>query len=343
MKIILAIFAIAFAVALLVQPDGDVSPPQANVPYSQTQMNQTGVADAGTALPAHSQASAAPTNGSPPADDPVDGMGDLLRAARERLDRYESVAALVQYRIVMFDSELIGTGMYQQAGQGSVRRYRLELKTQLGDQPTSLLHVCDGQTLWTYCERPDATPRAQLERLDLRRVRTAQTEALQRPPNSPLEELATGGLLKLIEGLRSSFRPLHAEAGHLGNMPMWAIELEWKPNVLASLLSEKAGQSEIQHDDLSKHLQIPERVMVYLGHEDLFPRRIEFRRRAPKAIDAAGAGQGGTGEFLPVVTVEFTNLRFDEPIDPRQFEYGAASAVDVTEAFLRSRGLPIVR
>jgi hypothetical protein len=343
MKIILAIFAIAFAVALLAQRDSDVSPPQANVPYSQTRMNQSGVADAGVALPAHSDTSAAPANESPVADKRVNEAGDLLRAARERLDRYDSVAALVQYRIVMFDSELIGTGMYQQAGQGSARRYRLELKTQLGDKPTSLLHVCDGETLWTYRERPDGTPRAHLERLDLRRVRAAQSEALQRPPNAPLEELATGGLSKLVEGLRSSFRPLHAEAGYLGNMPMWAIELEWQPAVLASLLSEKTGQSEFQHDDLAKHPQIPERVMVYLGHEALFPRRIEFRKRAPKEIGATGAGQGGAGDFLPAVSVEFTNVRFNELIDPRQFEYGAASAVDVTEGFLRSRGLPIVR
>jgi hypothetical protein len=145
-----------------------------------------------------------------------------------------------------------------------------------------------------------------------------------------------------MEGLLTSFRPLRAEAGYLDDMPTWAVELEWKPSVLASLLSEKHGDSASQHD-LSTQLQLPERVMVYLGHEDLFPRRIEFRRRAPKDINEAGAGQGRAGEFVPAVSVEFIDVRFNEPIDARQFEYGAASAVDVTEAFLRSRGLPIVR
>jgi hypothetical protein len=44
-----------------------------------------------------------------------------------------------------------------------------------------------------------------------------------------------------------------------------------------------------------------------------------------------------------MVSIEFSDVRLDEPIDPRQFVYGAAGAVDVTEAFLRSRGLPLVR
>jgi hypothetical protein len=344
MKIILAIFAIAFTVALLVQRDNDVSSPQANIPYAQTEMHQTGGPDASVVSPAHGHTSAVSTKPSPASDDRGDGAGgDLLRAARERLDRYASAAALVRYRIVMFDSELIGTGMYQQAGQGSERRYRLELKTQLGDKPTSLLHVCDGETLWTYRERPDGTPRTHIERLDLRRVRAAQGEASQLATKAPLEELATGGLAKLIEGLRSSFRPLSADAGYLDTMPMWAIELEWKPTVLASLLSEKQGHAEARRGDLSEHSQIPERIMVYLGHEDLFPRRIEFRRRAAEENNAVGAGQGRGGEFVPAVSVEFTDVRFNEPIDPRQFDYGPASAVDVTEAFLRSRGLPIVR
>jgi hypothetical protein len=268
---------------------------------------------------------------------------DQLRAARERLDRHLSVAALVRYRIVMFESEQIGTGMYQQAGQGSERRFRLELKTQLGDKLTSLLHVCDSETLWTYRERSAGTQSAQVERLDLRRVRAAQAEASQLPTNSPIEELATGGLLKLVAGLHANFRTLRAAAGYLGDQPMWAIELEWKPAVLAGLLTDKQGHIDAQRGDLSNQPQIPERVMVYVGHEDLFPRRIEFRRRAAEEKRPEGAGQGRGEEFVPAVSVEFVDVRLNEPIDPRQFEYGPASAMDVTEAFLRNRGLPIVR
>jgi hypothetical protein len=345
MKIILAIFAIACTAAFLALREGDVPTPQVEPLPAHALISQAAVRpdDAKLASP-QALTSAANSMQSPASNARAVAAGDdLLRAARERLDRYSSVTALIRYRIMMFDNELIGAGMYQQAGQGSERRYRLELKTQLGEKLTSLLHVCDGETLWTYRERPTGTEGTQLERLDLRRVRAAQGEASRLPPSSPVEELATGGLLKFLDGLQSSFRPLRAEAGRLGDMPMWAVELEWKPAVLATLLSAKHEQSHVQGTDLSKQAQIPERVMAYLGHEDLFPRRVEFRRRAPEE-QAVGAGrQGGAGEFVPAVAVEFTDVRFNEPIDPRQFEYGAASAVDVTEAFLRSRGLPIVR
>ena len=344
MKIILAIFAIAFAVALFAVRDGDVSSPQvSSAPAHAIAGPATEKVAGQSPTTAHGQASAASTKLAPAVDDRGDRAGDdVLRAARERLDGCASVVANLRYRIVMFDNELIGAGLYQQAGQGSERRYRLELKTQLGDQLTSLLHVCDSQTLWTYRQRPGGTPGAQLERLDLRRVRAAQGEALHRPPGSPVEELATGGLPKFMEGLRTNFRPLRAEAGYLDDLPTWAVELEWEPSVLASLLAEKHENSTAQHD-ITAHSQLPERVMVYLGHEDLFPRRIEFRRRAPEGIHEAGTGQGRAGEFVPAVSLEFLDIRFNEPIDARQFEYGAASAVDVTEAFLRGRGLPIVR
>jgi hypothetical protein len=343
MKIILAIFAIAFAVGYLALGDGDVTSPQVSAPPAQAIFGPPTAAAGGVPASAHGQASAAAKQSSASADRGDVAGDDLLRAASERVDRCASVAALVRYRIMMFDNELLGTGMYQQTGQGSQRRYRLELKTQLGDKLTSLLHVCDGETLWMYRERPGGAPTAQLERLDLRRLRAAQSEALKLPPSSPVEELATGGLLRFMEGLRSSFRPLRAETGYLDDMPMWAIELEWKPAVLATLLSDREGNSEVQSGDLSKHLQIPERVMIYLGHEDLFPRRIEFRRRESDVATDNRAGQGRGGEFVPALSVEFTDVRFNEPIDPRQFGYGAASAVDVTELFLRNHGLPIVR
>jgi hypothetical protein len=345
MKIILAIFAIACTVAFFALRDGDVPPPQGDAPFPQATIASPAGAKAGDqSLLANKQASTATAEPSLAKADQSGGAGnELLRAARERLDRHLSVAALVRYQIVMFQSELIGTGMYQQAGQGSERRFRLELKTQLGDKLTSLLHVCDSETLWTYRERSTGTQSAQVERLDLRRVRAAQAESLEPPINSPVKELATGGLPKLIEGLRSSFRPLRAEAGYLGDQPMWAIELEWKPVVLAALLTDKQGHTDAQPGDLSKQPQIPERVMVYLGHEDLFPRRIEFLRRASSEMVENGPGQGRAGELVPAVSLEFTDVRFNEPIDPRQFEYMPASAVDVTEAFLRSRRLPIVR
>ena len=335
MKIILAIFAIACGAALFALWDED--PPPADI--------GSGI------LPAASSRDVAALHALPPdqarvtqIDAGADEVGradlnDVLRMARERIDRYSSIAASVRYRIQMFNTELIGSGLYQQTGQGSERRFRLELRTQLGEEVASRLQVCDRNALWTYRETPDG---AQLEWLDLRRVRAAQRLAANLPPASPVDELATGGVPKLLEALQLNFQTISTDAGHLGQVPMWAVQLEWKPSVLVALIPDQAeqinGGKPCNFDEVP---QLPERVMVFLGHEDLFPRRIEFRRRASDNAELGRAGEGKREVLAPVITLEFADLQFNQPIDPRQFEYGAAGATDVTDSFLQSRGLPL--
>jgi hypothetical protein len=160
MKTILAIFAIVCGAALVAL--WEEGPPPADV--------------SGGVLPASLKGNLAPPDVPNPDVAPVAQGGadatqigkarvnDLLRLAGERIDRYASIAASLRYRIQLFDSELIGSGLYQQAGQGSERRIRMELRTQLGEETTSRLQVCDGDALWTYVEAPDGT---QLEWLDL--------------------------------------------------------------------------------------------------------------------------------------------------------------------------------
>jgi hypothetical protein len=335
MKIILAIFAIACGAALFALWDEDPQPAETG----------TGVLAAvsrrdGAALLALSHDQAGVTQIEPAANDlGRAGANDVLRVARERIDGYSSIAASVRYRVQLFNSELIGSGLYQQAGQGSERHFRLELRTQLGEEVASRLQVCDGNALWTYRETPDG---AQLEWLDLRRVRVAQRQAAGLPPASPVDEFATGGVPRLLEALQLNFQTVSTEAGHLGEVPMWAIELEWKPSVLVALIPDQAEQMNAGKScDFAEVPQLPERVMVFLGHEDLFPRRIEFRRRPSDNAARSRAGEDRRDKLVPVVTVEFADLQLNQPIDPRQFEYGAPGATDVTDAFLQSRGLPL--
>ncbi len=332
MKTILAIFAIAVAAALFALLE--------DRPAETNDDGAVVVAVVGGGIaPAATPNLAYGHKGGDSLKNNIDGeVGDLLRLASERMDRYTSIAALVRYRIRLFHSDLIGSGVYQQAGQGSERRLRLEVRTQVGEDVASRLQVCDADTLWSYRETREG---AQLERLDLRRVRAALRQARQLPPQSPVDELATGGLPKLLEGLQMNFQTLTAEAGYLEDVPMWAVELEWKPSVLAALAPEQQEQIAAgQPCDFAELPQLPQRVMVFLGHEDLFPRRIEFRRQAFGARGSR-AGEGGADDYAPVVTLELTDVQFNQPIDSRQFQYGPAAATDVTDAFLQSRGLTL--
>jgi hypothetical protein len=317
MKIILAIFAVALAAVLFAQLDSQ----------------QT-----------HTTAPAAPRNSisrpivpaSPLAvGNQASPTGELLRIAGERLNRYASLSALIRYRIHMFGAELIGSGLYQQAGQGTERRFRLELKTKLDKQLASRLQVCDGKALWIY--RESSGQRA-IERIDIERVRQAVPASQSKPPNAMVADLAIGGLPMLLEGLQTNFQTVHEEPGYLGDAPMWAVQLEWKPSVLTALAPDQLPRiSAGEACDFSALPQVPERVTVYLDHQQLFPCRIEF-------VGRSGAGQGrgdGADGLTAMLTVEFTDVQFDQPIDSRQFIYdpGRAPVADVTGAFLQGRGL----
>jgi hypothetical protein len=259
---------------------------------------------------------------------------ELVSQAIRRLDTQQSVSANLRLRIRLFDADLIGAGLYQQAGQGSGRRFRFELKTQTTDQVIGQIQVCDGESLWRYRW---SAGQPHISRLNLTRVRQARERLASETQATAADDLASGGLAAVLRQLSRTFRPLSAEAGYLNDAPVWAVDLAWNSAALATLAPEQRERLDAGEPlDFTRLPQLPERGVVFLGYEDLFPRRIEFRRRT----DADGeAGQGGDGDRT-VVSAEFHDVRFNEPVDPRQFQYQPGGAVeDITSQFLQQHGL----
>ena len=83
---------------------------------------------------------------------------------------------------------------------------------------------------------------------------------------------------------------------------------------------------------LPKHL--PDRVLLLLGQEDLFPYRIEYRRQLDKKEAAGGE------ESRAVVTMELFEVNLNAPAEPTRFLYnpGSMEPEDQTQAFLGSIG-----
>ncbi len=67
----------------------------------------------------------------------------------------------------------------------------------------------------------------------------------------------------------------------------------------------------------------------------MFLQRIEYHRRSDSMADDKNSG------FAPVVTLEFFDIRFNEPINVSQFIYepGPQPVADVTDSYLQTRGL----
>jgi hypothetical protein len=249
-------------------------------------------------------------------------------------DAQPSLAAKIRQQINLFGHQLVGSGIYWQQGRGDQRRFRLELKVPLGDGLTSFEQVSTGHELWVH---EDLLDHSALTKIDLDRVRAALSRyPQQRATPAFSTSLPTGGLPKLLENLNASFQFVSAEEKKLDQLSVWRVEGGWRPAALAELLPEqKERLLAAQAVDWSKvPAQIPQRVVLTLGHDDLFPYRIEYLRERP--------GKKGSAPVMhALVTTELFEVQSPVAIDPQRFVYlaGNRSFIDDTQAYLKRLGI----
>jgi hypothetical protein len=281
----------------------------------------------------------------PAVADPRITVGDqLLLQAIAQLERRESAAARLQFRASVGGQSLSGAGSYWQQGSGDALRVRLELRV---TGQTSLLQVSNGRFLWI--DRQLATGRT-VNRLDLRRIRAdaaraaAKLDELQPgqaswSPNRPGLTAYYGGLPKLLSAMSESFpfpRPqmmrfqvASADGTQQANLPVFAVVGHWKRSQLARILptlGESASDEELHRQLALLPPRLPQEVLLLLGQADLFPYRIEYRKLVqPSPAAASGAPTPYQLSTEPMVLVEFSDVSFDVPIGPGQFDYAPPS------------------
>ena len=175
-----------------------------------------------------------------------------------------------------------------------------------------------------------------LGRVDLGRLARARP----RTPGAaaPDFSLSLGGLPRLLWSLRTSFRFAPPTENRLDDLHVWTLDGQWNSARLAMLLpDQKAAIDAGQPVDLSKLApQLPDRVVLRIGCDDLFPYRIEYWRREGKAKDSSSADRGKL-----LVVVELYEVQLGAALDPRQFVHhaGDLQPVDRTQAYLDRYGL----
>ncbi len=333
MKIVLPIFAIAAGV-LVAQWLGAADTTTNSDADFRSESAPIAARQPGDTEPSASSASSIEAN-SPrvPAGNPASNQATaILERAIGTLAEAVSVSARMRHRIHLFEHEVIGTGLYEQQGQGSKRRVRMELKVQLGDKLASQLQVADDRFLWTY---QDTLTGPLITQLDLKRVANAEQKAYGQSALSN-GNFTISGLPKLLTGLRDNFEFTKVEEGYLGSTPVWALEGTWRPDRLASLFPDQQANSAAGVVfDFEKKPQLPERVIVFITQETKFLQRIEYHRRSDSTADDKNSG------FATAVTLELLDVRFNEPINVSQFIYepGSQPVADVTDSYLQTRGL----
>jgi hypothetical protein len=215
------------------------------------------------------------------------------------------------------------------------RRIRLE-RMQLGGEPSSLLHVCDGHYLWMYRELGD---QESLTRVNRERVEQALEES------GNVQEMTKigfwpglGGLPRLLRALEATFDFHCVEEALLADqLPVWRLRGEWKQDQLAQLGSHREGGKKGEPHNLSELPEhVPNLVVLFLGKTDSFPYRIEYRRGKP------GPPEGGlASKDRSIITIKFSAVDLNAPIHPTRFLYspGDLEYSDDTKRFLKKLGL----
>jgi hypothetical protein len=193
--------------------------------------------------------------------------------------------------------------------------------------------VCDGTHLWIVEELEGNRT---LAVVDMARLHRAQPRS-QVPQPQPL--VAIAGVPKLLAGLQDNFRFTRVVESRLDDLSVWSIEGRWEPGRLAQLLPDQRERISSGADvDLSPLApNLPHRVMLHVGSDDLFPYRLEYWR-SERAVDDAPSG----GREMLMAVMEFYEVQLGGSLDPALFMFRAeknAAPIDRTQEFLDRLGL----
>lgn len=290
-------------------------------------------------LPISATADTAPANNQAYAGaDHQQAAQDLLGRAIQVIEGHRSVSASIIQEGNVFGQKTLGEGEYLQQRVGGQMLFHLELRIQVGDDASSLVHVRDGNGhLWVYQMLPGNVPT--LTRIDVKRVEQVMAETGHSPMLDQVGKWpGLGGLSKLLRGLHDSFQ--FTPDGEMlleGQRSVWRLRGRWKPDRLAKLLPDQqeaieAGQP-ADLDRLPQHA--PDQVLLFLGKEDLFPYRLEYLRRTSERRD----GKKVTVD-QPIAVLRLHHVGFNVSIDPASFRYSAGlEHTDRTAEFLEELGL----
>ena len=308
----LPILASAFGLAVIVQV--------ASTYPSQTAENK-GVAETGSgqAEGLVADRTISPRNGQ-----------ELVAEAVERRLWPPGLEAKTRQSVHVFNQKLVGSGSYSQLANGPKLFLKLELKLRVDDEDRSLLQISDGDSLWEVHGRDDVQT---LSHVSLGRLREVAAKGLKQDPPLRLPPslwMALGGIPRLLAELEKNFVFQDAQPMTVAGHPVWKLEGQWKPAMLANMLPEQkeeilAGQ-EARLEELPP--QVPHGVTLILGRDEiipLFPYSFSFYRNV--VVDQ----EAGAVERDALVTWELFEVRIRPDLRSSDFDHRPAPNQEVHE------------
>ncbi|MGD9127061.1 MAG: hypothetical protein PVH19_06750 [Planctomycetia bacterium] len=264
---------------------------------------------------------------------------DRLDQAVQNIERCNAIQGEITYLTNLLGHQINGKGTYAELRSRRIPYFRLELKIPLDDKMGILAKVCDGRYLWSYCKVLD---HEELEQIDMDRVQEALEEKQgnqpgSRFPNTPsaFAAIGEGGIANMLRQLKKNFLFDTPTESKLDRMPILRLEGTWsRRNLTKFLPDQKEDIKQGKTPDLSKlPAHIPDRVVISLGRQNLFPYRIEYLRTDRAKSKNSAAGQGGES----LMTIYFHNVQFTPEINESYFDYrpGELEPVDKTHDYIK--------
>jgi hypothetical protein len=268
----------------------------------------------------------------------------LLRQARAALERHKTISAVIHQRIHLYGQELVGNGIFVQ-GPAERNLLQVDVTVNVDGRDYYVQQRCDGDYFWLQ-KCVDGVPR--LTRIDIKRVEAARlafasknlglgSNGQNTSGKTSLPMLGLGGLASLLDQLDTwcAFTKVgEIKPSGPDEEPVYVLTGTWKPErILFWLPDQKTAVETGQPINLGKlPPMLPDRVVVFLGRNDLFPRRIEY--------SASDGRSFADDETPPLVRIHFDDVQFDQPVDPRRFMFDSAvvSPTDDTDGYLLRHG-----
>jgi len=263
----------------------------------------------------------------------------LVRAARERLLKWQSIQANVVQTVDVGDRRFKASGRFM---AGEFPRLRLEYELTVGNTIGKLLEVCDGQVLHVERRIEEVAPhQAKVERADeetesrdsekpvieatrrdVQRILRATSDADGVAVPMHAADIGLGGLSALLASLeRTMIFDSIREEEHDGQK-FRVVQGVWKPTYLADLQTKLGGMA----PQLAVFL--PERVRIYFEAESLFPVRILYLKLASQERRS----------YRAMLSLEFHDVEFDVMLPADAFTYRVPTGVqqkDDTDDFIQ--------
>ncbi len=258
-----------------------------------------------------------------PQSAPAQSAANELKRAREAILKYSTIQAQVVETVAIVDRSYKAEGRYLQRGlKSNDWHMRLELAMKVGDSEGSLLEVCDGDVLWTSTQIDAGRKPGRKDKKEQSLVRRNVTQILEaarkhgeQAEARTIAELGLGGIPGLLAAMEQDMTFTDMKEDTFREHPVVVIQGTWTDAFAARFQNP-------QQQPKSALLPpfVPDSVRISIDRETGFPLRFQYLKKLP-----------GREKQRPMLTFEFHDVAFNQPIDNSEFAYEAPSGLQPLE------------